>query len=182
MGDYYRRDQHGDDSGRYVIDDDYQRPAGDRRKDGRNSPPARSRSRERYQDRIRDDYSYRGNDRSRDSHFDNRDRHRDNRDRDDSRMSRREEYGERQSRLKSPIRQDHNDPEPQAPREPQYDHQRASYEEPYDAGKPNSQVIFRGLEKDVSEADVYDFFSSRTIANFHSCNNCSTTKALLLKV
>ena len=179
MADYYRRDGYGGDNrgdgGRYSRDDEY-------RQRDRYSPPRRSRSRERYQDGSREDYSYRDGDRSRDGRIDDRDRYRDSRDRDDLRPSSREDRGERLNRSKSPIKQEVGDSEVPAPREPRSDRNRGSYDDPYDAGKPNSQVIFRGLEKDVSETDVYDFFSFRTITDFHSCNNFSTTKALLLKV
>jgi hypothetical protein len=166
MADYYRRDGYGGDNkgdgGRYSRDDEY-------RQRDRYSPPGRSRSRERYQDRSRDDYPYRDSDRSRDGRIDDRDRYRDgriddrdryrdSRDRDDIRPSSREDRGERLNRSKSPVRQEVGDSELPAPREPKSDRHRGSYDDPYDAGKPNSQVIFRGLEKDVSETDVYDFF------------------------
>jgi hypothetical protein len=160
MADYYRRDRYGGDNrgdgGRYSRDNEY-RPR------DRYSPPRRSRSRERYQegsrdDYSRDDYSYRDGDRSRDSRIDERDRYRDSRDRADFRPSSREDRGERPNRSKSPVIREVGDPELPAPHEPRSDRNRGSYDDPYDAGKPNSQVIFRGLEKDVSETDVYDFF------------------------
>ena len=93
-----------------------------------------------------------------------------------------EDRDERYSHPLSPKKRPIDDFETQPPHETRFGRYHPAHDDPYDAGKPNSQIIFRGLEKDVSETDVYDFFLFRTITDFHSCNNFSTIKALPLKV
>ena len=142
MGDYYRRDRYDGES-RNSRDDSY-RPSERGRGDRYQSSPPRPRSRERYQDR--DDFYYSNRDRDRPREIrDDKDRYRDARDRDDYTRSTREEPNERD--------QDPSEVEPtQFPSAPRH------RDDPYDAGKPNSQVIFRGLDKEFTETDVYDFF------------------------
>ena len=137
MGDYFRRDRYDAESRHYSRDDSY-RPSERGRGDRYQPSPPRPRSRERYQDRDRDDYYYSNRDRPRNI-TDDRDRYRDTRDRDNYTSSTREEPQQRD-----------RDPSEIVPRQPRDD--------PYDAGKPNSQVIFRGLDKEFTETDVYDFF------------------------
>ena len=138
MGDYYRRDRFDDGKDRRYAtrEDNYQRPVADyhsERAGGEERYP-RSRSRERYQDRDREDYSYR-RDRDRERHYDS----------------------------PSPPQHylDHDiEAPPQGPRSdrgkpPQQQQQQHYPEDSYDAGKPNAQVIFRGLDKEITETDVY---------------------------
>lgn len=143
MGDYFRRDRYDAESRHYSRDDSY-RPSERGRGDRYQPSPPRPRSRERYHDRDRDDYYYSNRDRPRNI-ADDRDRYRDTRDRGDYTSSTREEpqQGDRDLSEVEPWHP------PSGPR---------PRDDPYDAGKPNSQVIFRGLEKEFTETDVYDFF------------------------
>jgi hypothetical protein len=181
MGDYYRRDRYdGGEARRSLREDNYRDWDNDRGQDDRYPAPGRPRSRERYQDRDREDYLYRDRDRPRDARVDDRDWYHDSQEKDDYQYSTQRTS---KGRPVSPAERDMGEYETRPPREPRSDRQRGSYEDaPYDAGKPNSQVIFRGLDKEMTESDVYDFFIFRTITNFHSCNNFSKIKALQLKV
>ena len=145
MGDYYRRDRYDGESQYYSRDDSY-RPSERGRGDRYQPSPPRPRSRERYQDRARDDYYYSSRDRDRPKDTtDDKDRYRDTRDRDDYTRSTRE----------GPKERDRDPSEMELTQSPSAPRHR---DDPYDAGKPNSQVIFRGLEKEFTETDVYDFF------------------------
>lgn len=177
MGDYYRRERHDGDDRRYSRDhESHHRPLdyhSERAREDRHPPP-RQRSRERYQDRDREDYAYR-----RDRDRDRETRHRDPRSEDRDRN-----YG---SPPVSPPSADHDniDHPPRGPRSDRGKQQQYQYaEDSFDAGKPNAQVIFRGLDKQVTETDVYiQFHALRTITNIRSCNNSFTfNKTLPLKV
>ena len=145
MGDYYRRDRYDAETRHYSRDDSY-RPSERGRGDRYQPSPPRPRSRERYQDQDRDDYYYSNRDRDRPRNTaDDKDRYRDTR--DDYTRSTREEPKERDWNPSEAEPMQH----PSAPR---------LRDDPYDAGKPNSQVIFRGLEKEFTETDVYDFFTT----------------------
>ena len=139
MGDYYRRDRYDAESRHHSKDDGY-RPSERGRGDRYQPSPPRPRSRERYQDRD-DYYSSRDRDRPRNI-ADDRDRYRDTR--DDYTRSTREESKER-------------DRDPTEVEPTQLPGAHRPRDDPYDAGKPNCQVIFRGLEKELTETDVYDF-------------------------
>jgi len=179
MGDYYRRDRVDDGKDRRYAtrEDNYQRPVADYHSEGAGGEERypRSRSREGYQDRDREDYSYR---RDRD-----RDRQRDPRSQD------RDRHYDSPSPPQPYVDHDIEAP-PQGPRSdrgkpPQQQQQQHHYpEDSYDAGKPNAQVIFRGLDKETTETDVYKHFHTlRTFTNIHSCNNFFTfNKTLPLKV
>jgi len=171
MGEYYRRDRYDGNDRRYSREDSHQRPLDyHSERGGREEryPPPRSRSRERaYQDRDREeDYSYR-RDRDRDRHYD---------------------YSPPPTSPQptTTITTDHDIDHP--PRAPRFDRgkppQQHYPEDSYDAGKPNAQVIFRGLDKEITETDVYKHFHTfRTITNIHSYNNFFTfNKTLPLKV
>jgi len=183
MGDYYRADRysHAEDDRRYPREDSHRYDySGERARDDHHPPQGRSRSRERPIDRDRDDYyrddyyGDRGRDRERERWPNDRDRYRDSRDNDGPQSSARQERAE-------PYHDDHFMPS----REPRQERHRGQYEEPYDAGKPNSQVIFRGLDKDITEQDVYEFYSNflEAMTDFHSCKIFfSINKAPLLKM
>ena len=49
-------------------------------------------------------------------------------------------------------------------REGRADHHRPQ-EDQWDPGKPNAQIIFRGIDKSMTEADVSDFFTPRAITD-----------------
>ena len=153
MGDYHRRDRYdGNESRRYSRDDTY-RPSGynDREREDRYQPPPRPRSRERYydRDRDRDDRPYTGRDRPRDTRMEDRDRYYDTRDRNESPPEEPRHSPER--------RESAGELEAHPPSAPRSDRQRGSHDDPYDSGKPNSQIIFRGIDKEITETDVYDF-------------------------
>lgn len=182
MADYYRRDRYDGSEARRSSREDPNRDwdhYNDRGRDDRYPSYGRPQSRERYQDRDLEDYSYENRDKGRDVGVDDRDWYRDSRGRDDYQYSAQIPKG----RPASPVERDAGEYETRHPREPRSDRQRGSYEDAaYDAGKPNSQVIFRGLDKDMTDSDVYDFFIFRAITNIHSCNSFSKIKALQLKV
>src|SRR5579862_5131979 len=162
MGDYYRRDKYDNDDDRYERR--YPRDEYDRGRSDRYQPLPGSRSRERYPDRERDDYrrdtDWResADDRNRGD----RDIHYDSRDRDYRSPPPHDRDYFSQSR--SPPRRPRELEEPsQLPAGPRS--QRTKPEETFDAGKPNSQIIFRGIDKDMTEADVSDFLYNRIITN-----------------
>jgi hypothetical protein len=186
MGDYYRRDRHESnprDGGRgYARDEEHRsRDYYSDRRDSRYSPPPRSRSRERYQERGRDDDSYHAREHYRDRR-DDRDRSRESYDRENTRPPVRDEREEQYPRPSSPHKRHSEDFDIQPPSGPRADRYKEPHEDSYNTGKPNSQIIFRGLDKDMTETDVSDFLSFRTITDFHSYNNFFSTKALQLKV
>jgi hypothetical protein len=188
MADYHRRDRDRDGSEyrRYSREDSYREDRGRDRRDDRYSPPRSpppSRSRERYLDHDRDDYAYDRDDR------DHRD---DSRDRGPPRQPR-----EWDSRPADPYNS--QEPRPSeylAPgvsiHQPSDDdldnghHRRHPRGDAYDAGKPSSQIIFRGLDKEFSETDVLrtiHIMLFRTIANLLfgecSCRVISSTNKTL---
>jgi hypothetical protein len=187
MGDYYRRDRYDGNEGRRHSRDDANRLSAydDRGRDNRgrevrSQPPPRPRSRERYYDRDLDDYPYTSRDRPRDTWVENRDRYRDPQDRNDIPHAKAEESGQ------SPERRESGEVEPsQPPSGPRTDRQqpRGSHDDPYDSGKPNSQIIFRGLDKEITETDVpmISLYLEQSLM-FHSCNNSSTRKTLQLNL
>ena len=173
MGDSYRRDRFDNnprEAGRgYSRDEEYRsRDHYPDRRDARYSPP-RSRSRERYPDRGRDDHSYRDRDpykRRRDERNDREDRgDRDSRDyprespdRGPVRITALDAVAEPYGRSPSPLRRHSEDFDVPPPSGPRADRYKDNYDDSHDAGKPNSQIIFRGLEKNITEPDVSDFF------------------------
>jgi len=182
MGDYYRRDRYDDDR-RYYRDDHDRRydRYNDRERDDR-YPPTHRRSPDLYYDRDRDrgDSSYRERERDRswERDRDDRDRYHDYPPRDHSRSAGRDEFVERS---RSPPEE--RDLEPQhPPTGPRSDKNRGPHDVHYDAGKPNSHLIFRGLDKDIAETHVSEFLLLRSITNFRSCNNFFTIKALQLNL
>ena len=62
-------------------------------------------------------------------------------------------------RSPSPANRHSGDFDIHPPSGPRADRYKDGHEDSYDAGKPNSQIIFRGLEKDVSETDVNNSLS-----------------------
>jgi len=159
MSDYYRRGERYDDrhDRRYPLRDDYDRDS--RGRNGRYSPPLGPRSRSRERDdyhRDRDRRDPRDRDEFRDPYSDSRER--------DYRSPPRYDR-ERYSPLppRSPSKRDVQEIHEDAPSEPRS--QRYNAETALGSGKPNTQVIFRGIDKSMTEADVYDFLSHRTIAN-----------------
>jgi hypothetical protein len=178
MADYHRRDRGKDgyEYGRYSQEDSYRGDRGRDRRDGRYSPPRSppgARSRERYLDHDRDDYAYDRDD------GDYRD---DSRDRDPARQPR-----EWDSRPTDPFNSQEARPSeylaPGVSLHQQSDDDRDSGQhwrhprgDAYDAGKASSQIIFRGLDKEVSETDVLRTFHImlfRTIANLLFFGECS---------
>ena len=180
MGDYYRRDRYDDDR-RYYRDDNDRRYDRYNDRDDRYPPPHR-RSPDLYYDRDRErgDHSYRERekDRSWERDRDDRERYQDYPPRDLSRSEGREEVVERS---RSPPEE--RDIELQhPPKGPRSERHRGHHDDPFDAGKPNSHVIFRGLDKDIAETHVSEFLLPRSITNFRSCNNFFTIKALQLNL
>jgi len=159
MGDYRGRDRYDADRRRSSRDDYYDRQRSDR------YPPqhhSRSRSGERYASNRADDYPP-----PRDRYYD-----------DTSGRNYRspppqhsDDYspGPR-SPLKREAEADLLQPAQPPPNEPRSDRHRPqifnnSGDQSFDAGKPNSQIIFRGIDKEMTEADVYDSFHTRIITN-----------------
>ena len=182
MGDYYRRDRYdGNEDRRHSRDDTYRLSAyNDRGREERYQPPPRPHSRERYYDRDRDDYPYTGWDRPRGTRGEDRDRHRDPRDRNDI------THADAEESRQSPERRESGEVEPtHPPSGPRTERQqpRGPYDDPYDSGKPNSQIIFRGLDKEITETDVtmISLYLEQSLM-FHSCNNSSTRKMLQLNL
>ena len=125
--------------------------------------------------------NYRYDDRERDEHYRSRDRYPLDRDEHDRDRDRRSVWTDRDDSSHSHDYRQENEPA-EVPRDSRSERHRA-HDDQYDAGKPNSQIIFRGLDKDVTELDVYDIYSVAVDADFHSCNNfLSINRALLLKV
>ena len=160
MSGYYRRDRDEYEYRRHPREDLY---PGDRGRD-RHSPPrsrSRSRSQERYYDRDRDHAYYR-------DRGDDRD-YRDDRDRDPPRQPQQRGWDSKSE--DRPSRQQARPPEylapgvslPQPLEEDEghghhHHHHRHPRADAYDAGKPSSQIIFRGLDKEVTETDVLRIF------------------------
>src|SRR5579862_4003188 len=174
MGDYYRWDRYDNnarEAGRgHSRDDEYRsRDHYNDRRDPRYSPPPRSRSRERYPDRGRNDHFYRDRDPYKDrrdernesndrNDRDSRDHSRESHDRGHMRITALDAIAEPYQRSPSPPKRHSGDFDIHPPSGPRADRYKDGHEDSYEAGKPNSQIIFRGLEKNITEPDVSDFF------------------------
>ena len=158
MSGYSRRDRDEYEYRRYPRENPY---PGDRGRD-RYSPPrsrSRSRSRERYHGRDRDDHTY---------HRDTRDdrEYRDDGDRNPPRQPQQRGWDSRpegrpfhqQAQPAAYLAPGVSLPQPLEEEESHGHHHRHPRGDAYDAGKPTSQIIFRGLDKEVTETDVLRIF------------------------
>jgi hypothetical protein len=165
MGEYYRRDRYNSDTRGYSREEAYRHNdySNNRRQGDRYQSYRQDRPREHYQERERDAYYYAVDpERSRGHREDGKEWYGETHPRDNTPPHAREERALATERhvdqSKSPVGRAVDSFDTQPLLEPRSDRHRGSQDDYYDAGKPNSQVIFRGLDKEVTEMDVYDFF------------------------